>query len=448
MYKYITDLLILCNNFCNPDKNYILLHYNIELVIFEIYFKKYYTNRLVFNSINSEILFIYIFNTDEQYILKKYNKNIHSVLKNFFIKNKIYYFNKCHKNFNISDYKKMHLKNCNCPIKVKSIVNLKILLFLNIIKKCKIINENYNNNNLILIKNNENSITENNIIYSNENNTARINENAIIANNITNINENINKNVELLNVLNKLNILKSQLDTEKIYFNKSIKTPKIEIINNDYQLNSEIDIECFINTQKKSSIKKSNIKKSNIIESNIIESNIIEPNIKELNIKKLNIDDKNTSIQNSNKSNILNIDKKDKVKLDTIYMKYSDVAKITVETPDIEYSDVDNSDIIYSDMAKITVETQDIEYSDVKTQDIEYSDVENSDIIYSDVEKNNSDRSIDDIVSIMENNNSDSSIDNTVSKSLKNENFIKKKEEDINKKKKILLLLKSKNNLL
>ena len=107
MYKYITDLQILCNIFCKPNKKYIYSNYSIDPNTFEIFFKTHYLNKLTFNSINSEILFIYIFNANKKYILKKYNKTIHDVLKKFFINKKIYYFNKCHKNFNITDYKKM-----------------------------------------------------------------------------------------------------------------------------------------------------------------------------------------------------------------------------------------------------------------------------------------------------------------------------------------------------
>ena len=155
MYKYITDLLILCNNFCDINFKYIEEKYNIDYNIFEIFFEKNYKEKLIFNSINSEILFIYIFNANKNYILKKYNKTIQEVLRKFFIKKKIYYFNKCHKNFNNNNYTKMHIHNCNCPIKVKSIVNLKINLFMNILKNCEKFNSNYDNefnNNKITTK--------------------------------------------------------------------------------------------------------------------------------------------------------------------------------------------------------------------------------------------------------------------------------------------------------
>ena len=58
MIKIITDLLLLCNNFCDLNIDYIESKYNINIDNFETYFNKNYKNKLIFNSTNSEILFI------------------------------------------------------------------------------------------------------------------------------------------------------------------------------------------------------------------------------------------------------------------------------------------------------------------------------------------------------------------------------------------------------
>ena len=47
MYKYITDLLILCNNCCELDEKYIELKYNIDSIIFEDYFNNNYLEKLI-----------------------------------------------------------------------------------------------------------------------------------------------------------------------------------------------------------------------------------------------------------------------------------------------------------------------------------------------------------------------------------------------------------------
>ena len=163
MIKIITDLLFLCNNFCDLDIDYIESKYNINTDNFETYFNKNYKNKLIFNSTNSEILFIYICNSNKTYIFKKYKKSIQEILNNLFIKNKIYYFNKCHKNYNNNNYTKMHITECNCSIKVKSIVNLKISIFLKILKNCNNFNLNFYNSKINNIDSPINNLNNNNI---------------------------------------------------------------------------------------------------------------------------------------------------------------------------------------------------------------------------------------------------------------------------------------------
>ena len=144
MKKYIQELLILVNKYYPINLDYIKKY---KINSFNEFNKLIEINNdyLLFNSKDSEQLFINIINVDMNYI-KKYNKSFHEILSDFFInKNNKYYFNKCHKIFLNN-----HIENCSCKIKVKSVSSLKIDVFIEIFKEAIVHETKINNNNIIL----------------------------------------------------------------------------------------------------------------------------------------------------------------------------------------------------------------------------------------------------------------------------------------------------------
>ena len=407
MYKYITDLLFLCNNFCILDKTYIQTKYNIDYNIFDIYFNKHFKDKLIFNSINSEILFICIFNANKNYILKKYNKTIQEVLNKFFIKKKIYFFNKCHKNFNINNYNKMHLNNCKCPIKVKSIVNLKIPVFINILKNSDNFNSNYNNE-----FNNNNSINSDNTKSFNDD---KNNSSSTYINNHKKKYKNNNTDNELIGILNKLSTLKIELDSNKI-FNNNINIKKEEYIQNstEFQLNSEIDLDCTNNDTIL----------ENIYEKDIIIENTIS--------EKSKTPEKDIIIENT-------ISEKNKTILNNKYQESEDMYEI----------DTKNNSIFVDEIKKIKEISKTSNKTSNKTPNnyILYSD-DNKKVSISDSNEDSSSSDSESSLDVEEMEKSivpDSNLKkNKVSFISSQDKYIQNKEAEI-KKKKILFLLKNKN---
>ena len=149
LYNFLLKIMNLANEYYEPDMYYVNLKYKLDSVK---EFNKFYLNNLnqnkllLFNSVEAEKLFIRLVNLDENYIERKYNKDIKSIITDF-IKNKNnnYYFSICDEFFYINKSTisndnifihqiKSHVKNCNCKIKVKSIVNLSINTLIKIIK--------------------------------------------------------------------------------------------------------------------------------------------------------------------------------------------------------------------------------------------------------------------------------------------------------------------------
>ena len=149
LYNFLLKIMNLDNEYSEPDMYYVNLKYKLDSVK---KFNKLYLNNLnqskllLFNSVEAEKLFIRLVNLDENYIERKYNKDIKSIITDF-IKNKNnnYYFSICDEFFYINKSTinndnifihqiKSHVKNCNCKIKVKSIVNLSINTLIKIIK--------------------------------------------------------------------------------------------------------------------------------------------------------------------------------------------------------------------------------------------------------------------------------------------------------------------------
>lgn len=149
--NYIDKLCTLSNNYFMYNDEYIKSNYDLDSYDkFRKYYKKNHLNKLIFNSRNSEKLFIKLMNVDTEYISSKYGKNQCQIIFDFFIKREDSYFNTCEEN-------KKHVEdNCKCKIKVNSVVNLpiKTLMFIlnqNDVKKINVIklHNNQQNNKII-----------------------------------------------------------------------------------------------------------------------------------------------------------------------------------------------------------------------------------------------------------------------------------------------------------
>jgi len=126
-YKtYIDKLCTTSNNYYLYDEEYIKNKYNIgSYDKFRKYFKKYHSDKLIFNSEKAELFFIKVMNLDTKFVTKKYADNLPQVIVDFFIKRNECSFNECEE-FNKLKFSKLHLSDCKCKIKVKSVVNLSI----------------------------------------------------------------------------------------------------------------------------------------------------------------------------------------------------------------------------------------------------------------------------------------------------------------------------------
>ena len=202
MYQHIIYLNILCNKFYSINNQYLLNKYRIKLELFNDFFEKNSKEKLIFNSFESEILFIYIININKDYIFNKYKLNEIQLINKIFLNNKIYYLNKCHKYFDV-DNKQMHLPNCKCPIKAKTISNVKINIFIKMLEKQNITSLScFDNDNNSIINFNENENSENENLETENNNDI-----IIPKSNIKLIN-----NDRFYQALNKLNNIKKLLN--------------------------------------------------------------------------------------------------------------------------------------------------------------------------------------------------------------------------------------------
>jgi len=173
LYNFIIKIMHISNDYYDCDPYYINIKYKLASIK---EFNKLYNNNLnqtkllLFNSIEAEKLFIRLINLDENYVERKYNQNMKYILTNFIHnKNDNYYFSICDEFFNINKSTvdndnifihqiKSHVKNCNCKIKVKSVVNLSINTLIKIIKNTISNNKNYLINLKKKIKNSKNNL--------------------------------------------------------------------------------------------------------------------------------------------------------------------------------------------------------------------------------------------------------------------------------------------------
>ena len=226
--KNVIKLMLFTNNYNKYDMNYIKKTYKLNTFeSFRMFFKTNFKKKLIFNSEKSERMFINFVNFDMNYFNQEYGDKIHQTLFNFFIYGKKFYFNLCDQNFK-NNSSKHHLKDCKCKVVVKSISNLKINMFLDILngkvniskptKTIKIKNNNINKDILSCfnnIKNIEKTMgLQNDINYILESCTEQQSDNLNLFNDFVNFNQKkiINKN----NKNNKNNnIIKSSTSNYK-----------------------------------------------------------------------------------------------------------------------------------------------------------------------------------------------------------------------------------------
>ena len=295
MYQHIIYLNILCNKFYSINNQYLLNKYRIKIELFNDFFQKNSKENLIFNSFESEILFIYIININKDYIFNKYKLNEIQLINKIFLNNKIYYLTKCHKYFDV-DNKQMHLPNCKCPIKAKTISNVKINTFIKILKKQNITSLSCfdNNNSIINFEEKQNSENQN---LKTENN------NDIIISNINLINNN-----KFYQALNKLNNIKKLLNIpieENLIIeeNKSNEENKTVCVSNNIIDDNKTKEEIITKEYKQEIF-------NNLYNDNTKDKNYNTEDIDNIKIEILNEDDNTTEILNEddNTTKILNED--------------------------------------------------------------------------------------------------------------------------------------------
>jgi hypothetical protein len=282
--NFILKILQISNDYYEPDLDYIKLKYQINTIKeFNSLYSKRSNDLLIFNSNLSEKLFIRLVNLDEKFINRKYNKDINSIIFDIISnKNNNYYLSICDEFYNLNKSNidsnifinqiKSHIKNCNCKIRVKSIVNLSINTLIKIIKNTVNNKRNLINNNVKYlkkkIKNSKNNrdivdcIKILNTIKANigleyidvDNNY--IFEKTITENTISCENSQIFKK--------KYNIKNQFYDTDKISINQ-LNNNNNNLNNNNFQFETEFNIEDIreINELLKEKIKKNNFNINN-----------------------------------------------------------------------------------------------------------------------------------------------------------------------------------------
>ena len=300
MYQHITDLNILCNKFYSINNQYISNKYRIKLELFNDFFQKNSKEKLIFNSFESEILFIYIININKDYIFNKYKLNEIQLINKIFLNNKIYYLNKCHKYFDV-DNKQMHLPNCKCPIKAKTISNVKINIFIKMLEKQNITSLScFDNDNNSIINFDEN--LENTNLEKDDKNLE--NDNNII---IPKSNIKLTNNDRFYQALNKLNNIKKLLNIpleENLIIEENISNDenKTVYVSNNIIDDNETKEEIIITKEYKQEIF------NNLYNENTKDKNYNTKDIDNIKIEISNEEDNKTEILNEedNKTEILN----------------------------------------------------------------------------------------------------------------------------------------------
>jgi hypothetical protein len=359
--NFILKILQISNDYYEPDLDFIKLKYQLNSIkeFNSLYIKKS-KELLIFNSNHAEKLFIRLVNLDENFINRKYNKDINHVIIDFIVnKNTNYFFSICDEFYNLNKSNidtnificqiKSHIKNCNCKIRVKSIVNLSINTLIKIIKntinnKKNLINNNVKNlkkkikkskNNMDIIdcikilntiKSNiglECIDVDNNYIFEKSNNN--ILEKSILENNLFH-----NNHLENYNEKNNFN-LKNQFDDTEVIFTNQLNNNN----NNNFQMETEYYFEDIkeINELIKKKIKKNNISYS-------ILSSI---NNSDINKDLINIDDNKEEL-------LINIDDINKqellINIDDNIDRDNDKEKLLINIDDIT-KDSDKEELLF-----------------------------------------------------------------------------------------------------
>jgi hypothetical protein len=270
LYNFILKIMNITNEYYEPELYYINIKYKLDSIK---EFNKLYNNNLnqhkllIFNSIEAEKLFIRLINLDENYIERKYNQNMKSIITNFINnKNDNYYFSICDEFYNINKSTvdnnnifihqiKSHVKNCNCKIKVKSVVNLSINTLIKIIK-----------------------------------NTITNNKNSLI--NLKKKIKNSKSNLDLLDCIKILNTIKINMG--------------IESVNNNYIIDDKIsdNLNIFINHNnfENKNIKLKNYQYETEFPYNDIQNidSLIQQKIKDFSFSVVSINDNNNQSKESN----------------------------------------------------------------------------------------------------------------------------------------------------
>ncbi len=276
--NFILKILQISNDYYEPDLDYIKLKYQINTIKeFNSLYSKRSNDLLIFNSNLSEKLFIRLVNLDENFINRKYNKDINSIILDIISnKNNIYYLSICDEFYNLNKTNidtnifihqiKSHVKNCNCKIRVKSIVNLSINTLIKIIKNTINNKKNLINNNVKYlkkkIKNSKNNRDIVDCIKILNTIKANIGLEYIDVDNNYVFEKTIAENTiscENSEIFKKNNNLKNQFfDTDKISINQLNNNNYVN--NNNFQFETEFNIDDIreINELLKEKIKKNN----------------------------------------------------------------------------------------------------------------------------------------------------------------------------------------------
>ena len=332
--KFIIRLIIFVNNFYKYDLDYIRNKYNFDSHnLFLKHFKNNYKKIILFSSLESEQLFINIFNINFEFLLEEYGKDYPIKILLFFISKKKFIFNYCYK-FKLHDK-----EHCKCKIKVKSINNLTIESFIfilnNNIKKNS--QKDYDSESILL---NKNMNYQNNDILKNFNNLeiASLNlgskyykKNYIMDHDLKKLSS---KNILFNNSHKLLNLNNNQEISDNFYMSNKINKSNKKNINNDYNAQFSTDSINLNEINDKLISNSEFFKLSNSLSPKSILISSETTSSKSLKLKNLNF-------ENDNKLNSIKIESEDfKIKLsESEILKTSD-SNLLISEKSKEYNNL------------------------------------------------------------------------------------------------------------
>jgi hypothetical protein len=348
--NFILKILQISNDYYEPDLDFIKLKYQLDNIKdFNSLYVKNSNELLIFNSNHAEKLFIRLLNLDENFINRKYNKDINSIITDFIVnKNNNYFLSICDEFYNLNKSSqnntnnfiyqtKSHIKNCNCKIRVKSIVNLSINTLIKIIKntinnKKNLLDDNVKNLKK-KIKNSKNNMdmvdcikilntiksniglecidVDNDYIFETSTLVDSLKGSSTLVDALKGSSISENNSIENYKEKNNYNLKNQFDDTDKISINQISKNQisknndDVFIKNKNFQIDTEYCIEDIkeIDTLIKKKIKKNNVSYS-LLSSNIISENHI-------------IHDKNNKVNSDNDIKINSDNDKNNIKINS-----------------------------------------------------------------------------------------------------------------------------------